>query len=339
MTEELLKKTYVVRKGLDSENRHFTYSDGIAASYTKIFNYVSADTKMLDYARDEVGTISDCYILYAIAHLGVAEVDSIMIFLRALSKKYPDLAVVCEDKNEVRDRLRLLHRKGYLFKHRYETSVTYNGESIKEMVTFYSLGEDANNMVKQRLQKRVSINSMIQMKPLRELIGWNCAGLVGSAIANGCTGFVNYLERVLRTKQIGAVYFPCELKVVNNSNSYYIAVMPAYMGMDKMYQTELDYAEWCAFKLNMIKNYLYCRTTKGVSYVVVAVEDNADLNDITQKIHNTGYLEEYYDRILFTGEGVVKDYLPIDSAFLRIHRNSSSEKGYELLQCDVPFVD
>ena len=338
MTEEMLKKTYLVRKGLDRENRHFVYTDDIEQTYTKVFNYVSADVKMLDFAREEIGMISDCYILYAVAHLGVAEVDTIMCFLKALCKKYPDLSIICDDKNVIRDRLRLLHRKGYLFKHRYNTVNTTKGEEQKETVSLYSLSEDANNLVKQRLQKRVSMNSLIQMKPIKELIGWSCAGLVGSMIASNSVGFENYLERVLRTKQLGTVYMPCELKIVDGEDSYYIAVVSSYLGINKQYQTDMDYAEWCAFKINTIKNYLNCRTTKGVSYVVVAVEDNADLNEITQMIHNSRFLEEYYERILFTGEGAVRDFLPVKDAFLSMRKESSSERGYELIQCDVPFI-
>lgn len=338
MTEELLKKTYLIRKGLDRDNRHFIYTGEIEQTYTKVYNYVSADVKMLDFAREEIGMISDCYILYAVAHLGVAEIDAILRFLRALSKKYPDLSIICDDKNVVRDRLRLLHKKGYLFKHRYNVVSTTSGERQRETVSIYSLSEDANNLVKQRLQKRVSMNALIQMKPIKELIGWASAGLVGSIIASSCDGFENFLERVLRTKQLGAVYMPCELKVVKDATSYYIGVISSYCGINKQYQTDTDYAEWCAFKINTIKNYLYCRTTKGVAMVVVVVEDNTDLNEFTQMIHNSRFLEEYYDRILFTGEGAIRDYLATEESFLAMHKNSASERGFELMQGNVPFM-
>ena len=176
MTEELMKKTYLIRKSIDSGNRHFVYSEEVETGYVKIFNYVNSDMKLLEFARDSYGMISDCFILYAVGHMGVAEVDSILTFLRALAKKNPDLNINCTSKESIKDRLRLLQKKGYLFKHRYEV-LANNGDSVgKDVVAIYSLSEDAYQLVKQRLQKRLSINSAIQMKPMKELIGWACAG-------------------------------------------------------------------------------------------------------------------------------------------------------------------
>ncbi len=339
MTEELMKKTYLIRKSIDSGNRHFVYSEEVETGYVKIFNYVNSDMKLLEFARDSYGMISDCFILYAVGHMGVAEVDSILTFLRALAKKNPDLNINCTSKESIKDRLRLLQKKGYLFKHRYEV-LANNGDSVgKDVVAIYSLSEDAYQLVKQRLQKRLSINSAIQMKPMKELIGWACAGLVGSAIANAGSGFDGYLERVLRTKQLGAVYLPCELKVITGGTAYYIAVMSSYLGIEKSYQTESDYAEVCAFKINTIRNYLYCRTTKGVAVVVVAVADNTDLNEIAYRIYNAGNMDDYYGQIYFTGEGAVNSGLGMEHVFLQMKKNEDSERGYDIQYVKPPFMD
>lgn len=339
MSEDYLKRTYLIRKSLDCANRHFVYTDEVGSQYVKIFNYMNSDMKLLEFATDKCGMVSDCYILYAVGHLGVAEVDSVLAFLTAIARKYPELIIICSSKEAVKDRMRVLQKKGYLFKHRYEVDVVTDRGIGKERVALYSLSEDAFQLVKQRLQKRLSINSAIQMKPMKELIGWASAALVGSYTAQGCDGFTEFLERVLRTKQLGAVYMPCELKVVNSGMAYYIAVIASYLGIDKTYQTVGDYAELCAFKINTIRNYLCCRTTKGTAIVIVTVQDNADLNEIVACIYKSGGLEEYYKQIYFTGEGAMISGYGVEHAFLQMRRDDEAERGYDIGYVKPPFIE
>lgn len=338
MTNEQAKNTYLVRRDLDCENRHFVYTDNVNREHVKVFNYVNSDAKLLEFARDSFGMISDCYIMYAIAHLGVAEKETILLFLQAVHLRNPQLNIVCEEKGVLTERLRVLSNMGYVFKHRYEVIADHGMGPVKELVTLYSLSEDAYNMVKQKLQKRININAAIQMKPIKELIGWACAGYVGSMIAKSSTGFSGFLERVLRTKQLGSAYMPCELKTQVGEEVYYISVLSSYFGIDPSYQTKRDYDECCAFKVNMIRNYLCCRTTKGLSVVVVAVADNADLNEITYCIHNTGALVEFYGRIYFTGEGVLRFVSDVENAFLQMYCDEESERGYDIRQVKAPFI-
>ena len=73
-----------IRNNLDAAGRHFAYNSTIAATYDKEYKVVSNDIRLLKFAEDEFGAISDIYILYAVICMGVADSYSIYQFLRNL---------------------------------------------------------------------------------------------------------------------------------------------------------------------------------------------------------------------------------------------------------------
>lgn len=339
MNKELAKETYTKRVQLDNKACRFVYNEEIEMTYARYFNYTDPDTKLLSLAKDEAGIISDCYILYAIAHLGVCDKNTISMFLEALQKIEPSLNII-SGKNEygIGERLRLLEKRGYIFKLKY--NVDNHGIDVPDstdMVSFFTTTESGYELVKQRLQKRLTINKLIQAKPINELIGWAAAAMVGAYIA--ChSRFEDYLERVLRTKQLGSVYLPCELKVNAYGEKYYIALVSAFLYRNKHSQTENDFNEYCAYKLNVMKNYLACRTQKGQAVVVCAVADNADLNKMVGLIYQTDILGPYLEQIYFTGEGIIKSFEnPID-CFLQM-RLTDTEEGYEIMSAKPAFLE
>lgn len=339
MANELMKKTYELRERLDSEERHYVFNDEMKMTFEKRFEVVSSDMKLMALATDHVGMVSDCYILYAIGHLGLADKESILEFLKALARKYNDLHVVASDKAILLERIRALHNVGFVYKMRYHLQRNKDGKVERETITFYSLSEDGYGLVNQCLQKRMTINKFIQNKPLQEKVGWLCAAYVGSRIAN-TNSFVDYLDRRFKTTMLGSVYLPCEVLTKVGENSYYVAVMSSFLAMNESFQTPRDFVDFCAFKINTMRNYLCCRTKKGTPIIVVAVADNADLNEIASYIYNAGTLEEFYDQIYFTGEGPLSVAgKNICDCFLQIYRDSSNERGYNLRYAAPSFLE
>lgn len=339
MANTLEKETYLVRSALESPSKHFVYEKSIDENYRKFFKYVTQDQQLLAFAMDNCCMTSDCYILYAIAHLGVADKESISLFLEALATKYPELNVVYKKARDgIKDRLRALANMGFIFRYQYDVNVKQGAAMVEDTVGLFTLVDTGYDIVKQRLQKRLVVNSAIQYKPMSELIGWAAAAYVGASIASASTGFVDYLERVLRTKQLGAVYMPAEVKTCVDGVNYYTAVVSSYLYRNEMAQTENDFAEYCAFKINTIKNYICCRTTKGVPVVVVTVADNADLMEITSLIYKTGILNPYLEQVYFTGEGIVKERNNMKHSFLRMVIDTNEEMGYKLIYSAAPFI-
>lgn len=329
-----------ITQSLESNRRVLLCNDDIIVSHKKIFKYVRDDERLISFSQDKTAMYSDCYILYAIAFMGVCTKDSISLFLRALAVKYPELAIVYEkSKDSMEGRLHNLTNLGYVFEYRYTIDAAGDQGDVKsQAVTLYTIVDAGFHIVRQRLQKKLSINTAIQYKPLDELISWASAAYVGANIAQS-KGFVDYLERVLRTKQLGSVYLPFEVKTVVDNTAYYIAVISSFLQKNVLIQTDSDYMEFCTFKLNVIKNYLATRTQKGIAVVCVAVRDTEDLNEIGKLISKVPSLGQYIGQIFFSGEGPIKEHSgDASKSFLRIVIDSGSEGGYHFEPVKPAFM-
>lgn len=337
---EIQKISYITESMLNSNKRVLVCNDDIVLHHRKVFTYVRDDERLISFAQDRTAMYSDCYILYAIAFMGVATKESISLFLQALSRKYPELAIICQKtKDSMEGRLHNLANLGYVFMYRYTIQAMGDTGEIKEQaVSLYTVVDAAFDIVRQRLQKRLSINMAIQYKPLDELIGWASAAYVGACIAQSA-GFTGYLERVLRTKMLGSTYLPFELKNVVEGTSYYIAVINSFLQQNKLTQTDTDYLDYCAFKLNTIKNYLAVRTTKGVAIVCVALRDKEDLAQIGRLIYQAEILRPYLEQIFFTGEGIIRERGgDATRAFLRLVIDDYTQEGYHFEYVNPIFM-
>lgn len=303
---------------LDAGKKIYVYNQKVVDSYSRRYNHVGEEERLMMYVNGSLGAYSDAFIMYAIAHMGVATKESISGFLYALSQKEKQLSIVSENSKDVLwNRIRQLCRAGLLFTHMYEV-----GDAN---VALYAVTDVAFTIMRQRLQKvSMSVNLAFQYKPLHELIGWACAANVGSILANHVE-FSCYLERVLRTKQISSAFLPFEMKAKNKATGgdYYIATLDAFLYQDPLMNTQEDYDDKVLYKLNVIKNYVRVRSVKpgDESYVVVVVRDMADLIAICDFMQNYDHFNDLYSRIYFTGEGILKklgsDDAGIGSCFLR----------------------
>lgn len=334
LKKEDLQRTVQARQLLDTSDRRFVYAEEIESTLKRKFKFVAPDMKLVGFANDEIATISDCFIMYAIAYLGVIDLYGIKAFLGAMAKKYTSLALGDYENADgielIRGRVRMMMANGLLFRTSYR--VGDNGVSV------YTASEDAVNLVRQKLNKKIAINSWIAAKTASELIGWGCASYVGSVMAKKSSTFVVFLERVLRTKMIGSVFLPCEIKFQVDGQLYYVAVISAYLYQDKRTTTPDEFMDVVAHKLNTVTNYINCRTQKATAMVVVAVADNADLNFITDCMINSGHFGDYFGNIYFSSEATVNS-LPITNAFFQVVRDVQSDTGYMVVSKCPEFIE
>lgn len=347
-------KARLLRVLLDGPDREYRYIPEMEEIKTRTFKYFEEDYRLRGLALDEVGTISDCFILYAIAHLGVANLENILLFLRAYKTLQPSLMIADPyDLEGYRSRIRRLFRVGYLYKtvidedtarlnrsqradYIMETDIKVDMEEIdmENAMTYYSVSTFAYNLMRQRFQKKLPMDTLVAEKPLSECMGWLCAGYVGTKIATNCH-FRGFLDRVLRTKQVGVAYMPCELKCSVGEDKYVVCVTPSYLYYDSRYMTPSDFKDIKAQKLNFIKNYLACRSSKAQAVVVVACQDNKDLEEMAELIYGVEALSPYLEHIYFTGEGILRRKEVKDS-FLQIALTSD---GFEIVDSKVEFLD
>lgn len=318
----------------ESANNMFWPTPEIMENHSVEYHYSHPDKKLIDLANGTVGTISDCYILYAIGHMGVCTAEAINLFLETIKRTAPNLSIASSDS--LRDRLRFLKQTGYLFIYRYEIN---RGNSV-DRVTLYTLTESAYSLVVQHLQKPKKLipNSSFQAKPFDEIMGWAAGAYVGASIANRCSCFSEYLERTFRTKQLGYFFYPVELKVKKPQGAYYIAVLTSYLSFHPDMHTKADYAEWCAYKVNVIKNYLACRTQKGKAQVILTVRDKKDLEEMGSIISNISAMEDYLEDIFFTSEGVFRERIVDEKCFLKLKKEGSYSSEHTFVCAKPDFL-
>lgn len=336
MTDQQARETYISRVMLDSKDREFICTDLIKESHDKGYNYKDSDVRRLQFTLDALGMTSDCYILYAIAHMGCATKDTIVAFLTAIANKYPDLHIVCGKEN-INECLRFMYGLGLVQKIFYDVFLGPNKK--QERITLYITTEDGVGYVKQHLKKRCTYNIAFYTKHIKDLIGWGCAAFVGSTLAERNSGFVEFSEGVLRTKQMGAMFFPCEWKAKVEETMYYVAFQPAYLEYDKSYMTSLDYEDCCMNAVDIVRNYINCRTKNGIPCVVIVVEDNRDLNAIAANIMANGTMQGMLENIYFTGEGALLGHKEDEkNAFFQIVLDPDEKEGYSIISCAAPFM-
>lgn len=337
-----VKEVLTLRQGLGVGKRRYIYNSDALDSYKKEFTYLNDDIKKLRFALDRVGAISDCYILYAVACLGVADVESVRMFLLAMHKK--NLRLSIPDTNDhavIRERMKTLTLNGFLFKHIYVSAATdIDGSIVHINTSLYTIAEDAQQLANQKLGKDIKVNKWIMAKPLYELQGWASSGYCMTYIA-AHTKFVKFKQGIFNTKVMGTTIIPGILKCETPSYDEYIGFIPAFLHMEDNANTQEDYVDKCCKTVKTIRQYLYnMDLKKKVARAVVVVEDNADLNEIAKYIAGAhGEIEKDYDRIFFVGEGTFRNNSSgqIKNLFLRMIEDTTKD-GYGIIPAEPDFI-
>lgn len=298
------KKTLQIRKNIDSKGVEYSWNEDVEASFNKIYYYTEPAMRLWKFAKEETGSISDCFILYAIANLGVCDYETIQMFLGNLKSRHSGLHIMDPYDKSLKLRLAALKKQGYVFAFSYRTAA---GEK-----SLYTIDKDGNEFVSMKLSKKLPYNSWMQAKQPPEMLGWAATTYV-AVKSSFDSNFVNYLDGVFRNKFIGTYYLPAEIKYAVKNIPIYVAYMEAYLILNKKTMTEDDFNEVCVRKINTIRNYLMNRSTKGPAYCVVVVQDNEDLLKMAELIVKTEILLERLDHIYFTGAGAMQE---VDSSHL-----------------------
>ena len=342
MNNEIAKRTLFLRTCLDNSKRRFIYSSIAEDSFQKMYQYLDADRKLLRFAEDSMGTISDCYILYAIAQLGITDRQTLQIMLRNLKMRAPDLNIEdMSDDSSVKRRLSTLYKSGLLFVVEYKTQAPSNREkaSLIQPYRLYTIDKEAQNLMNMKLSKRLPYNNWLQAKLLPGMIGWACAAYAGVA-ASLSKYFVEYLDGAFRNKYLGVYYFPCELKFQIDDIPAYVAVIEAFLYHDTRTQTKADFDQVRVTKINAIKNYIFARSKKGPAYVIVVVQDNADLVDMARLIIETEVVKDCLENVFFTGEGIIRELDSAQGAFLQmvLTDEETAATPFDFVAAEPPFI-
>jgi hypothetical protein len=328
ISKELLAESVRIRNLLNSDSRHFKWNDDAKETWEKKYRRLEHDIKLLRFAEDSMGAISDCYLLYAVACLGCTDTDGIRMFLRAMRDNCAGVSIMDIDNLDyVRNRLKSLVSLGFLFVLNYtvyahDTKGKLNENGIK----LFTIEKGGQSFMNQKLAKRTEIHEWMQAKPEYELIGWAAASYVQGFLSNSGR-YIEAKQGVFQTKAIGRVFIPGIVKMkLSDDRPVDVGIISAYLHKGQGFMTDTDYESRCKFTVNLIKQYLFNRDSKKhIARVVVVVEDNADLVEVASWIENMDILSDDYDRIYFTGEGAIRYQSDIKNVFLQMVKGATKQ--------------
>ncbi len=331
-----------LKNQLNSGVRRYVCSDKMRDTLEKEFKYLEQDIKLKRFANDEMGMVSDCFLLYAVACLGVADAESIALFDTALHSTEPGLHIMdVNNPDYLRHRLEALLINGLLFKMHY-TIDTFDEEGNPRITSnsFYIIEKDGLSFMNRVLSRRIVGQTWLSAENPYELIGNCAAGYVAGMLAKAGR-FLEFKQGIFSTKAIGTVFIPSVVKMeLSDGSPVYVGVIDAYLHRYEITQTTGDYEDRCIFKVNTIKQFLFHRDQRNDNVaVVVAVEDNKDLNEMAYWITRMGNLTDDYGRIFFTGEGIFRhnNVKKTKKLFLGL-KELSGDKGVEFVPVVPDFV-
>ena len=81
-----MRQLLALKTKLGSNIRHFVLSEDVIEKSGKAYIYTPHDIRLLRFASGAMGSNSDCFILYAVAKLGICDMESIRLFLKSIKK-------------------------------------------------------------------------------------------------------------------------------------------------------------------------------------------------------------------------------------------------------------
>ncbi len=335
---ESKKQTVRLRQQLSTGPRHFIYSPEARDDNVKTLVYLEPDIKLMKFARDNIGAISDCFILYAVTVLGVADIDAIRMFLYTHKASNGELFIMdTTNPDNVRSRLKSLVQLGFMFKMMY-TADTFDSEGnpVKDSVSLYMIENDGQTFMNQKLGKKTAVHKWLAAKPVFELIGWAAASYAACRVASE-GHLIEFKQGVFQTKVSGITFIPAILKMrLDNGDEGHVGFFSAFFHHDTRMMTKGDYADFCLKLFNNIKQFIYFNEQKQrLCRVVIVVEDNADLVEIGEWFSKIDLLDDYLSEIFFIGEGIMKLNPSINDKFLML---SKTPKGQQFVAVSPDFL-
>lgn len=332
--DERYAKAIIIRQHLNSEQRRYIVNDTLINSFSILYEKASMDKRLYYYATDKFGSVSDCWILYAVMLLGVCDISAISHCLQAFSNNSTDLALPdYNNLDALKVRIKKLHSIGFLVK----TSFCVNEQQGNKYCSLYSCAADAIDFIAQRLDKPYKSIAWIQAKRPQEAVSWGAATLVGSTLALYPSFKKFGLGRLYFQKK--TTYYPVELKYKIGETEYDVAVIDSFLSFDKRVMTNDDFKDFIIQKLNTIMQYIEYRSNVCNARVVCVIENNENLVLLAKWIKKVERLRDILPFIYFIGEGAVKDFNG-DAAYcmLKMECSEKYEAGFTFYQAYPDFL-
>jgi len=334
---ENYSKAMAIRQYIDATDKRYIWNDHVRESFTVMYERMSNEKRLFYFANERFGSVSDCFIIYAIMILGVCDILSIQNFLHALHNMSTELSLLdYEDLSSLRSRIKKLVDVGFLAKNVYRTEGVTEDKSTSYM-NLYSCTSEAVEFATKRLSRPYKFMSWLQAMRPQELISWAAASRIGTTLALYPTFKEFGLGKVYSNKN--SYYLPCELKYQLRDTEYNVAVMNTFLYFDKSVMTESDYKDYVIDKLNTILQYVTYRSKVCEARVVCVVEDNTNLTTLAKWIKKAERLRDILPALYFTGEGVVNELNgDVANSMVQLVLSDRYEAGFTFVQTVPDFL-
>jgi len=360
----------------NSAERQFVMSPAAMGDCKLAIKFATPERKAKMMGELEIGSISDAFILWALAIFEFATSETIEMFLLALKNANKELyipegytTVSRASKSPLTLRLEELYRKAIIFRKIYPSSdpskvnmnyapkddITISLDAQQEEdprnIIIYGPMPESTSLMNRRIEKRMSIRPSIYATSPRLSFAKAACAYVAANVASRITArLTGVREEAFKTVELGTVELPPVLKfdegpVKNPTEKYNVCFYPAFLGQISAYQTEMDNQAQMKAKCDEITNFLYTmikaegnKTNARKTYVVVVCESSDDIDTLRALCQSYSRVINYgnIERIYITSEGALRMIPDITKSFLKMRKD---EEGYvETFLETPPFV-
>lgn len=326
---------------LDIAERMYVGFDSLEESWATKFNFKEYN-EMYDllFEKGEIGMISDCFIIYAVASCGVAHWQDILRILKTYKMQYKDLSIPVysevdnSKRGALQKRLRKLVKAGLLMRCHYvlpysigkqldQSEELFEEELIATElnksnqgyhIILYTATNDAVSYMNAKICKEFKPDKFLAAIPKVALVGRALSSYVSSSLVYKLVkenrAQVEFLPGVFKSRGVGTTRLDNEIRIdYKNKVSDYVAVINTYSRKNTSYMINKDYDNIRLNKIYVLRDYLMGRTKKGIAKVICCVESKQELYDFIAKIVGSGLIQDYslLERLYFTGEGLICD--------------------------------
>ena len=288
-----------------SEENPYRYDELAAETYEKDYKYLDYAYKLKQLTDDTIGMISDLYIMYAIAVLRVGTIRDITAVIQRLRDTYKEenLLLPAADREVIKSCLHRLRHFGMVYQHGY---VMENGPKGKKHYAVYSLDKENTYLLNQALSKNIRGIPYLQVMPLYQIIGLAASG---HSMAKLLTHkeFSRFGSCVASTKYMNDIQIPQEIVLKDAGGELtYVGFRSGYFQKVEGVMTTEDVQRNLHYELNLLRNYVDCRSKTGDVVVVITLDSVESYKAIKEMIEEYNFVDHILPQIYFTSFGLME---------------------------------
>ena len=308
ITDAMVKRATMLLTYLRTEKKEenpYRYDELASQTYEKDYKYLDYAYKLKQLTDDTVGMISDLYIMYAISVLRAGTIWDISVIIQRLRDTYKEeeLLLPSADRDVIKSCLHRLERFGMVYQHGY---VLENGPKGKKHYTIYSLDKENLSLLNQALSKNIRGIPYLQVMPLYQIIGLAASGHTMAKLLSH-KQFERFGSCVASTKYMNDILMPHEIVLKDaEGERTYIGFRSGYFQKVEGVMTTEDVQRNLHYELNLLRNYVDCRSKTGDVVLVITLDGVESFEVIKEMIEEYNFVDHILPQIYFTSYGLME---------------------------------